>query len=189
MPLAQHSCLACLVVILALGCGRDRSAGDESATVGRGSAQDSAPSPALPVRSVEIPEIPEIPSAGCFALDSLRRAPLFFANMSTSEETGDVGGLEIRFVLGPLGGMGALIREAEGGLPAPQRPDSLGYDAVSDSITIWWTVLGNQYTYRLKPACDYLTGVGTFWVSSANPAGSKVALVLPRTLTPMPDSP
>ncbi len=132
-------------------------------------------------------EIADGPPISCFALDSLAAQPIVFADMSEDSLTGDIGGIEMRFLRGPGGGFAALFREASGGLPTPQPVDSLAYDGAADTLTVWWSALSNSYVYRLKPACDNLTGVGTFWITEKNPAGQRVDVILPRTLTPMPE--
>jgi len=170
-----------------LGCDDMGSVEDGRVASARVLSDSTSDAVTVPEPTRALREITTVPSAPCFALDSLALAPLVFADMSADDETGDIGGLEIRFLRGPRGGLGAMLREASGGLPAPQPVDSLAYDGARDSLTIWWSELENGYVYRLKPACDYLMGVGTFWITSTNPTGHRVNIVLPRTLTPMPD--
>lgn len=182
-PVPIVSLLACLLV----GCDHEGSVADGKVESTQGPLDATANASRVPAQTRVLREIAAVPAAPCFALDSLALSPLFFADMGTEDVTGDIGGLEIRFLRGPRGGLAAMLREAAGGLPAPQWVDSLAYDAAQDSLTIWWSELENGYVYRLKPACDYLMGVGTFWITETNPAGQRVDIVLPRTLTPLPD--
>lgn len=162
------------LVAVSLSCTRDAQSGGQ---------RDGTPTLAQEAASVAWP------TAACFAADSLAVRPIFFGELLESEETGDIGGLEFRFQLGPQGQLVALVRDAAGGLPPARAVDSLTYSATADTLTLWFSELGNGYIYRFRPACDALSGSSTRWITPSDPAGSTSVVTMPRVLAPMPDRP
>lgn len=136
------------------------------------SVAQSAAVQAMPVRAR--------PAPACFAPESLVAAPLVFGNLRLAEG-GGYDGMEFQFV--PLdSGIGASIRRASGGDLSIAPVESLRYEPVRDSLTLWMTQYGaTQYSYQFAPRCDALLGFARY-------SRDVVRLSLPRVVNPLVDN-